>query len=352
MKKITTFFTVVLISVFFFSDSFGQGTIRLTVFDISTIDFAAFAFTNNLSGAPRILQVSIEPAGQQVYVDGVINWKKDEKSSFERLFSFETENFTSKTFFNDEIGTDIQIRNSDANSSLAEENFKRGKPTGTYEIKLVLHAANNAWTSAAEPVYLDFLNPAQTLTILSPQLDSSQDVGSVLIIWDGVQGASSYEVRMNYRENNSVSLEEALGSGNPIINDRNVGNVLSINARDFLDRELLADKEVVVQVTAIVEGPGGGTRLNSNIVNFFTKGAGTTTTTVIADPEMTSLATFLTGYVSNDLIVKLMSGQIKPEDLEFTTGDGKTITYSEFKNILSFLEANRNAISKITFTQK
>ncbi|MCL6098862.1 MAG: hypothetical protein M1391_09840, partial [Bacteroidetes bacterium] len=166
--------------------------IDLIVFqDLNTIDFAAFSFANNLRGAPRIFQVVITPEGQDVIVQGEVDWQRDENSGSDRLVTFTTEKFRARSFFNDEIGTsDIRFATVDGNKSLAEDLLKKGKPTGKFTINLELLDSNSNLLDRAEPKVLSFLNPAQTITIISPIEGSTNDVGNVQTQWTAVTGAT------------------------------------------------------------------------------------------------------------------------------------------------------------------
>ncbi|MEW6702680.1 MAG: hypothetical protein AB1298_08160, partial [Bacteroidota bacterium] len=99
MKRTFSFVSATFVLIFSLTLRAQTPQIELLVFqDLSTIDFAAFAFTNNLNGAPRIFQVVISPEGKNVVVQGKIDWKRDETTDFVELVNFKTEPFKARSF--------------------------------------------------------------------------------------------------------------------------------------------------------------------------------------------------------------------------------------------------------------
>lgn len=327
-------------------------TIELNVFqDLSTIDFAAFTFTNNLSGAPRIFQVVITPEGKNVVVEGKIDWKRDEKSGFRTLVTFKTEPFTSQSFFNDQIGnSDIRIATVEGDKNLAEENVKKGKPTGVYGITLrLLDARGNFRANTYKE--LSFLNPAQTITILSPIEESTYDVGNVQAQWTAVPGATSYKIRASVIQQGSQSVEDALNTGNPVINDKDVGTNLVVNLSTILDRQWVGGERIVLAVTALISGPGGGTTLRSAPVTFRLSQSGNASSAMV-NPDLVRLANLISGKVNQGFVNKLSNGQITVENIQISDDKGQTLSFAEFLNVLSHLESNPQSIISINFTGK
>ncbi len=329
-----------------------QPSIKVSVFaDLCSIDFAALAASNNLSGQPRILYVQISPHEMPVIVKGKIEWQKEKNSGYSNLFDFTTEEFASRDFYNDDIGMgDIRIASSNVNSALATENLKRGKPTGNYRITFSLYNNKGAYLSEASTV-MSFANPSQTLSIISPEVESEQNVGSIIAQWDRIPCATDYIIRANIRTDKSQTLETALNSGNPLINDKHVGDVTNVNLVELKDREFLAGQEVVLQVTALVPGVGGGEKYYSNIVNFYlTEGSSFTENRL--DEQMMKIADFLSSYLSNEVIEKLRSGEIKRNELRITTDDGTILNFSDLMNIISNLESDPQSVIGINFISK
>lgn len=351
MKKVFFLFSVLILALSINAIKAQDVSVDLVVFEpLPVIDFAAFAVANNLSGAPRIIQISISPQGQTVIVTGQIDWKRPDSGQYELLFSFETYPFTSRTIFNDDIGnTDIKIKSTESNKQATDDNLKKGKPTGSYRLSISVHDADGRFLDS-DTEELNFLNPAQTLSIRTPEAGSSQDIGGVLAEWDDVQGVSDYSIRANVRSNINQSFEEALKSGNPIINDKNVGNVTSVNLRELLDREWLPGQEVVFQVTANISGPGGGTKLYSNIVNFTFDLGGSSGNQELND-GLTNLFQSL-GDEGTQILSLLQNGEINLEDVTITFGDGQVMTLPEFQNLMIYLESNPDAVISVKYNQK
>lgn len=352
MKKVLCLFSI-LILVFNVNSIKAQDQfdVKLNIFpDLYAIDFAAFAVANNLGGAPRIIEIFMTP-GIRVIVEGTIRWKDPESQVIGTLFTFETYPFISKTIYNDDIGnTDIRIKSSDAPGELAEDNLKKGKPTGTYYIQITVRDENRNFLDSDE-AELNFLNPAQTLSIRTPEEGSVQNIGGVLAEWDEVTGASSYSIRANIRKNTNQSFEEALKSGNPLINDKNVGLVTSVNLRELLEREWLPGQEIVFQVSANVAGPGGDKPLYSNIINFRFEAANAEETESL-NQSFTNLFQNFGDQGSSRIISLLQSGQIDFSDVTITSEDGQIMTIAEFQSLMNYLETNPDAVINIRYIEK
>lgn len=358
MSKASKLFIITLIVCAFSALTKAQtGTIQLNVMDISTVDFAAFAFEKNLTNQPRILQVIIqtEPQNAKVYVTGSIKWKKNESSDYAELVNFTTDPFTARNFSNDEIGTtEIKLTpNTTYNSDLLKENLDMGKPTGSYEIYLILHDESGKQLDD-DVQHLEFLNPTPP-TVLLPAEGSSNDVGSILVQWTPSIGASSYKVKANYL-NEGQSKEEALNSSDPLINNVDVGTFTSVNMRDILSKELLNDRQIVLVVKAIVPGPGSELELQSPIVTFRTnsqQNAGGNQSGVQSDPTLIQLADFLKSRgLDQNFINQIMSGEIAPGDIQLTDENNNQLQFTDLQNLLIYLAGNSQAIINVNFTAK
>lgn len=348
--------SVIMFLLFSFVRTNAQtASIELILFpSLSSIDFAAFSFEKQLTNQPRIMQVIIAPPGIDVYVEGNIQWKKNEISGFQTIGSFTTELFKARTFYNDEIdASDIKIKTSNYNSDLTKENLELGKPSGLYTIALSLYNAqgNFLGSSAKE---LSFLNPTPPQIIL-PMQNSSQDVGSIMVQWTQSQGVSSYKILANFIADNQTNYEQALNAGNPVVNNRDVGNVTLVNLRDILDREVLSDTNIVLVVKGIVQRPGGEDELKSAPVVFSTGTAGSTSASYSVSPpnaELVRLANLISGQVNQEFITKILTGQIQAEEVQISDENGNTLSFSEFINVLNYLEQNNDAIITVNFTSK
>lgn len=333
---------VLIVLCLFYLQSFSQPSIKLIVFpELNTTDFASFATLNDLQGAPRIFCAEINAPGQTVVMAGQIEWKKIGSSDFVEVAWFITRPFLARTLCNDDIGkVDVRIYDHRANTELIEENIKYGKPTGEYRLTVFLYDSTSQNLLATDTKNLVFLNPSQTLTIINPRANQSYDVGNILVEWTPVSGASEYYIKASERTDPNQSLEEALQRGTPLVNNRNVGVLTSVNLRDLLERELRPGSEVVLQVSANIPGPAGGTRIFSEIVNFS-----------ILNPESQYYQQLIQRFNNvlqrlgdNELTRLLGSGQIDPSRLQIRREDGTIMTFEE---LISFLEMNVNNILRI-----
>ncbi|MCR4416403.1 MAG: hypothetical protein NUV92_01470 [Ignavibacteria bacterium] len=334
---------ICLFMFLFFASISAQPSIRLIVFpELTTTDFASFATLNDLQGAPRIFCAEIYAPNQTVTMAGRIEWKKFGSSDFVEVAWFITRPFLARTLCNDDIGkVDVRIYDHRANTPLIEENIRYGKPTGEYRLTVELYDSTGQNLLSSDTKNLVFLNPSQTLTIINPRPNQSYDAGNILVEWTPISGASEYYIKASERNDPNQSLEEALQRGTPLVNNRNVGVVSSINLRDILERELRPGSEVVLQVSANVSGPAGGRRIFSEIINF-----------KIFNPEsqyyqqlVNRLNNVLNRLGQNELLQLLQSGQLDPSKIQIRNEDGTIMTFEE---LINFLEMNANNITRIT----
>lgn len=332
--------------------------INLEVFqDLSTVDLGAFLISNNLSSQPRIFQITIIPEGKNVVVQGQVNWKKDLSSGFREIFNFKTKVFKARSFTNADVGnTEIQLESVNGDKTLAEELAKRGKPTGVIRITLQLFDDHgNFLNQLPPPGYrdFDFLNPTQTISILSPQDGSSYDVGNVQAQWTPVAGATSYIVRANVVPEGNSSLEDALNGGDPLIKDKDVGVANVINLSTILDRQWVGGQRIVLSVSAYISGPGGGTLLKSSPVTFLLNKSGDNQSEAAnINPDLIRLANLVSGQVNQEFVAKLSSGNISIDQIQITDENNHTITLSDFLQILTYLESHKESVISINFTAK
>lgn len=338
--KILTIFSMVFISISLLS---AQPSIKLIVFpELTTTDFASFATLEDLQGAPRIFCAEINAPNQTVVMKGIIEWKKIGSPDYVLIAWFITRPFLSRTLCNDDIGkVDVRIYDHYANTNLIEENIRYGKPTGEYRLTVELYDSTSQNLLSSDSRNLVFLNPSQTLTIINPRANQTYDAGNILVEWTPISGASEYYIKASERNDPNQSLEEALQRGTPLVNDRNVGIITSINLRDILERELRPGSEVVLQVSANVPGPAGGKKIFSEIVNFS-----------ILNPESQYYQQLVARFNNvmnrigqNEFGQMFQSGQIDPTKIQIRKEDGTIMTFEE---LINFLEMNANNIIRIT----
>ncbi len=340
-NKIVIILTLIILGV---NQNYAQ-SLTIQVFEpLPQIDFATFATSNDLSGTPRIFSVQINPKGMEVSFEGVVQWQQNENSGYEHLFSFTTELFTARDFYNDNIGNDIVIKSTNSNSNLVTTNIQLGKPTGNYKIIGTLFDADGQ-TIATDTKTLSFVNPAQTLSILSPDQSSYQDAYSVIASWTEIIGADNYRVIANVRKNRGQSPEEALRAGTQYVN-RNVGLTNVVNLRSIIDREWLPGDEIVLQIIADVPGPNGGNHIESNIINFYLNN--------ISAEEIKSFTSQLSDLSSNPslnqlgdgLLNKLANGELTIQNI--LNPDGTPMSAAEIEALLEYIRQNPDLVISMT----
>ncbi|NOX17739.1 MAG: hypothetical protein GXO87_05590 [Chlorobi bacterium] len=342
MRKILFLLGALSVFLFAFNKPIeAQYTVNIQVFDpLPEIDWAAFIYANNLEGMPRIMRVTINPKGDLIKFQGRVQWKKNDGVAFQDMLTFTTEPFLARDFYNDEIGnSEIRVENVETNSDLISENVQLGRPAGSYRIiGSVLTPEGEALATDSKD--MELTNPSQTITILSPSQESLQDPLSVMASWSQVLGASSYKVIANVRKNKSESFEEALKSGTPYI-DKDVGNITVVNLRNLLDREWLPGDEIVLQVIAIIPGPGGNNELASDIINFHLMSLQPETIEFI-NSNFEEVFLFFDDAVAYDFLNRLRNGSLQIKNI--IGPDGKPLTSSEIISFIEYLKNNPNGI--------
>ena len=271
--KICRTFLFVLFAVLLSSSLSAQPItdFKLEIFKpLPELDLGALSMANNLSGAPKVFQISILPEGVDVILEGEIKWTDIGKSTSVPLFDFKTRVFKSTTFFNTDLGsTAIRIARTNSNNTEINKIINKGKPTGRFDFNLTLRNAQGVAVKFAAD-YVEFINPTQSFTILTPSKDAEGQLGNILVSWIQVPGSDHYKIKVNKRANSNQSLENALASPSPYIDFANIPNSsTSVRLSDLPTlRPLQEGLEYVVQVVAVIKLPNENKDLPSEIINF------------------------------------------------------------------------------------
>lgn len=350
---------VLVLSFFFFLAQeavFAQThSIQIVTFPgLASMDFAGFIITDNLKGAPNVFQVNIMPAGGSIRLHGVLTWKDIDRNATEvQLVDFTTKDFIARSFTNSDLGNLISLKSHTENTNQIQKNIDKGRPTGTYKLTLEVYNALTNIKESSDVATLTFDNPTQTLSLIYPTQGLSLDQGNVLAVWTSVQGIkgdgnSYYFIRASERRNSNQSLEDALRSGAPYINNQKImGNLTSVNLRTLpLEREWAPGSEVVLQIGAHISGVGGGTDIFSQPVSFSVARSSSATDQAIT----TTISNILQGFMSSippQVLAGLLSGQL---GMTGAKGEnGVSLSPAEVQKILTFLQSHPQDIIHVTF---
>lgn len=339
--------------------------------DLAQLDLTAFINFGkgnfDALSIPVILQINMDyPSADQVVLSGKVSWKSPDGKYQGELLSFSSHPFSNiKRVNNQEFNKVIKFLSPKINSRLMDENTKRGKPSGTYTIFLTLSDLANG-ESANSQETIEIKNPSQTFYIQSPIAGSQNDIAGVQAIWDVVEGAKEYKVLANIRKNKNQSFEEALNSGNPIINNKSVGQLTNVNLLSLLDRQWLPGQEIVFRVAAIIPTASGESELNStNIINFYIISPN-------SDEDKNLLKNFdnlfneIVGDLNSNqnledenlnqnlilakrLLEMIESGQLDFNNAQITDENGNVFSVNELNLILDYLRRNPNALLNINY---
>lgn len=336
--------------------------------DLAQLDLTAFINFGkgnfDALSVPVILQISMDyPAGHQMILSGKVNWKSPDGKLVGELISFSSHQFTGvKLVNNQEFNKKIIFNSPVVNDNLIEENTKRGKPSGTYTINLLLTDQNTGETASAVET-IEITNPTQTFYIQSPAPLSQNDIGGVIASWDFVDGAKEYRVLVNVRKNKNQSLEEALNFGTPLINNKSVGLQTSVNLGNLLDRQWLPGQEIVLRVAAVVPSPSGDQEINStNIVNFFIASQNSEENEAMNknfDEVFNNFVQDNNNYGEDKnnqdvqsaqrILEMIQSGEIDFSTAQITDENGNIFSFNDLNLIIDYLRRNPNALLNISF---
>lgn len=349
MKRFSLLFFPIL---FFINISIvAQNSIQLLIIgDISSIDLGAIYMSNGLNGQPRFFQLlmNTQPNGKKVFLEGKIDWKENINSEFKELASFKTNIFTSRNLFSDELGNnEIKFEKLEGDKELFKKMAEIGKPSGFLSISISMFSENGEFLDDDYQEII-FSNPSSTLTIISPANESEVDLGNVICSWTYINGVVSYKISANNLSNENQSLDDALNSGNLIIDDFDVGNVTSINLSQInKNREWIAGQKIVVVVKAVYNESGSLQEIKSEPVVFTLKGI-----PVQPDINLLSLVESSSSLFPSTLVEKIRNGLIQLDQIEIKDSEGNVISFEELKKIISYLELNKNLIINISFQEK
>lgn len=347
MKKIKELLFVILFFIIT-NQAYSQVVMTLQVYEpLPPLNFASLATIKDLENTPEIFRISFFPEGVYIRLEGDFHWQDVGTSQQKWVSSFTTkDSFKTKSFTNNQISKDLKV-NITSNGDVVKEILAKGKPTGTFILTLRMLTASGVLMQTISKT-LEFLNPSQSIKLISPAKGSFHDPGNVFAQWTDVPSVDHYVVKANVRRNANQSLEEALNQGNPIINNKNVGNITTVNLRSILDREWAAGDEIVLQAAAYINAPGGGNLLYSEIINFYINDPGALQLQTITN-QVSGLLQNLPQLANNPLIAKLIAGGAT---IKRIVGDnGLPMSTAEVTALLTKLAANPDLVANITIIE-
>ena len=336
-KFLRSFICILLLFSFY---SFGQvQNFNLEVSPgIAQLNITSLIVNKNLENMPRIFQVQIFPAGVDVTLDGIVYWTPNNSNQRNMIYKFKTKKFKSKTFDNTELDhSDIKIESDDeGNKSVIEDLRKFGTLTGKVEINLILKdLTNNRIFNKSET--LNFDNPTQTLRVVSPMPGSVEDEGSVIARWEPIIGAKGYKITLIQKKNKDQSDQDALTSGKPLIQDKDVGNRTQVNLRSLLDRQWVPGMELVFQVKAVADAAAGEIDLNSQPTSFFIESPNDVTRDIVDPVKLFDL---------------VLQGDLKIDQIKRVVIDGRRVDPQELMQLMRKLKDNPDLILNKRFLGK
>lgn len=347
--KICRTFLFVLFAVLLSSSLSAQSItdFRLEIFKpLPELNLGALSIANDLSGAPRVFSISIIPEGVDVVLEGEIKWTDVGKSNSVPLFDFKTRVFKSKTFYNTDLGSStIRIARTNSNNSVINDIINKGKPTGRFDFNLTLkNPAGVVLRTASD--FVEFINPTQSFTILTPTKDAEGQLGNILVSWIQVPGSDHYKIKVNKRSNSNQSLENALASPSPYIDFANIPNSkTSVRLSDLPTlRPLQEGLEYVVQVVAVIKLPSESKELPSEIVNFRIAGANDARDNAIKN----SLMSMITSIPGGSTFASVLSDRNLRIN-RLVDENGNPISQDQLTNLLNYFNTHPDRVISAQF---
>ncbi|MFA6597970.1 MAG: hypothetical protein WCS69_09625 [Ignavibacteriaceae bacterium] len=348
MKRCRTFL-LLLFAVLLSGSVHAQVTsFDFTIFKpLPEVDIAALYMSKDISSVQKVFQISIQPANVEVVLQGEISWTDIGKTSPQWIYNFTTLPFKSTTFYNTDLGGSsfIKIGPQNTNTEVIKDLIQRyGKPVGRFDFTLTLRDASGAEFTRTD--YLEFINPTQSFTILTPTPYSEVQQGNIIISWIPVPGADHYEIKVNERKNSNQSLEAALASGNPIIDyDKVLSSSSSVMLSELPNkRSIIEGQELVVQVVAVIPLATGNKKLSSEIINFSVAGANDARDNSIKNDLMAMTqslpggSTFLNVLSDKNLRITRLVDE-----------NGMPISQDQLRNLLNYLNTNPDRVISAQF---
>lgn len=334
--------SLLVVLLLFLTINYGQNP-RLTLEvspGISQLNLASLIVNENLDGVPRIFRVDIQPVGVKVILRGSIHWTPVNNGGEKLVYWFITKPFDSHSFTNRDLDRgQIKIqRDEEGSDDVIEELRRLGTLTGKIRIELsLLDPTNQSNLYDSKSRTLHFDNPVQTLKVLSPNPGSVEDVGSVIARWDRIPGAKSYRITLIQKRSKDQSDEDALTSGKPLIENKDVGDRNQVNLRTLLDRQWVPGMELVFQVKAVTDAAGGELELKSMPTSFFLEDPNDETKDIV-DPM--------------DLFDLLEQGNLRFDQLKRVTVDGRRLNPQELMMLIRKFKNNPEIIVNKRFLGK
>lgn len=329
----------------------GQNSIQLvTIGDLTSINIGSLILANNLDGQPRIFQLimNTNPIGRKVFLTGKIDWKENLNTSFKELARFTTNTFSARNIFSDEFGSsEIRLLNIEGDKDIYKKLIELNKPSGIIGISISMFSESGEFLDD-DYQELIFLNPTPTFSITQPNYNEEVDIGNVICSWTQINGAISYKIKANALENDSQSLEEALNSSNPIIDNFDVGNVTSVNLSTInKNREWFAGQKIVLQVKAFINESGTIQELNTEPIFFKLKSYNKQ-----PDVNLVRFTNIFSSIIPDELLKRITDGSLQIDQIDIKDENGNKISLDELNRVLNMLETNPDLIIKYSFKQK
>lgn len=327
-------------------------TIQLNITPAS-FDLVDVLVNKNLSGTPRIVELTMSERGKLIVLEGEIAWDENRNGNFKSMYSFRTNPFKSRLkLSNNEINSysDIKIESDDTNDDLLDRQRDIGKLKGAYRfVFYVYDGVNGEFLDEASEIK-DICNPSENIIIDLPVSEEYYSIGSVSASWKIDECVSEYKILAKKKIPGGAStIEDIIEAGETVI-DRTLeitdamsqSGSVNIILDDYIESNFWQnDDEIVLLITA----------LNPQAVG---------TTEILADPIKFYIGTSKINPSGNLTLVdkaqaffdKLINGEITFEMIKSVTDEnGNAISFADFNALITELGNHLDQVISIYFNE-
>jgi hypothetical protein len=307
----------------------------------------------NLSGTPRIVELTMSERGRLIVLEGEIAWDEKRNGNFKSMYSFRTNPFKSRLkLSNNEINnyTDIKIESDDSNDDLLDKQRDVGKLKGSYRFVFNVYDGVNGELLDNASEVKDICNPSENIIVDLPVSEETYSIGSVSASWKIDECVSEYNILAKKKiQGGASSIEDIIESGETVIDHtleitdaiRQSGSV-NIILDDFIESNFWQNNdEIVLLITALNPQSVGTTEILADPIKFY-----------IGTPKINPSGNLTLVDKAQAFYDKLINGEITFDMIKSITDEnGNAISFADFKALITELGNHPDQVISIYFNE-
>ena len=307
----------------------------------------------NLSGTPRIVELTMSERGRLIVLEGEIAWDEKRNGNFKSMYSFRTNPFKSRLkLSNNEINnyTDIKIESDDSNDDLLDKQRDVGKLKGSYRFVFNVYDGVNGELLDNASEVKDICNPSENIIVDLPVSEETYSIGSVSASWKIDECVAEYNILAKKKiQGGASSIEDIIESGETVIDHtleitdaiRQSGSV-NIILDDFIESNFWQNNdEIVLLITALNPQSVGTTEILADPIKFY-----------IGTPKINPSGNLTLVDKAQAFYDKLINGEITFDMIKSITDEnGNAISFADFKALITELGNHPDQVISIYFNE-